>query len=87
MSDVINLKKKWNHRWKTDPRFIEGFDYEKPEDADTPDSLRWALPLHEAANSPQELQKQKRMMDEAKKTVAAEMKVKRLNSRKLSIAD
>lgn len=31
MSDVIDLKKKRNHQWKSDSRFIEGFDYEKPE--------------------------------------------------------
>lgn len=87
MSDVINLNKKWNHRWKTDPRFIEGFDYEKPEYADVPDDLRWSLPLYDAANSPQELARQKRIQEEAKVKSKALDRSNRLKSRKLSIAD
>ena len=87
MSDVIDLKKRWNHRWKTDPRFMKDFDYEKPEYANTPDGLRWALPLHEAANSPQELQRQKRIQEEARSKSKALDRTNRLKSRKLSIAD
>ncbi len=51
MSDkVIELKKereRWNQRWRTDPSFRRDFDYEKPEYANCPDDLRWALPLVE----------------------------------------
>jgi hypothetical protein len=84
MSDIIDLKKKWNHRWKTDPVFIEGFDYEKPEYADTPDGLRWALPIHECISRPEEVQRQKRVQEEAKKELEAERRANRLKSRKLS---
>ena len=37
MSDVIDLGKKSNHRWTRDPKFIDGFNYEKPEYNDVPD--------------------------------------------------
>lgn len=53
MSDIIDLKKKFNHRWKNDPVFIEGFDYEKPEYADVPDGLKWSLPIHECLEKPE----------------------------------
>lgn len=87
MSDFVDLKKKWNHRWKTDPRFMKDFDYEKPEYANVPDGLKWALPLYDAANSPQELAMQKRIQEEAKAKSEALDKSNRLKSRKLSIAD
>ena len=71
MSDVINLSKKRNHRWKTDPRFIEGFDYEKPEYADTPDNLRWALPIHESISNPRVVAESKRRQEK----IRAELKL------------
>lgn len=70
MSDVIDLKKKFNHRWKRDPKFIEGFNYEKPEYADTPDSLRWALPIHECLEKPEVKEQSKRLREESKRRVA-----------------
>ncbi len=85
MSDVINLKNKLNHKWKTDPVFMEGFDYEKPEYSDVPDGLKWALPIHESVNKPEETQRQKRVREEAKKELESERRASRFKSRKLSI--
>lgn len=67
MSDVIDLKKKFNHKWKKDPRFIEGFDYEKPEYGDVPDSLKWALPIHECLEKPEVKARGQKCHQEAKK--------------------
>ncbi len=87
MSDIIDLKKKLNHRWKNDPVFMEGFDYEKPEYADVPDGLKWALPIHESVNKPEEIQRQKRVQEEAKKELESERRAGRLKTRKLSVVE
>jgi hypothetical protein len=52
MAKLIDLSKKFNHRWKTDPHFIEGFDYDHPKYANIPDDMKWMLPMHEAQKSP-----------------------------------
>lgn len=85
MSDVIDLKKKWNHRWKTDPVFMMGFDYERPEYADTPDGLRWSLPIHESVNKPEEVQRQKHLQEKVEEEVKTEKRAERLKTGKLAI--
>lgn len=91
MSDVVDLKKKWNHRWKTDPRFIKGFDYEKPEHADVPDGLKWALPIHESLKAPEVKARSNKIREESEKRVKKNLRDKRkeeaLRSRKLSVID
>ena len=37
MGDVIDPSKKHNHRWKVDPRYEQGYDYNNPRDVDVPD--------------------------------------------------
>lgn len=85
MSDVIDLKKKLNLKWKSNPVFIEGFDYEKPEYADVPDGLTWALPIHESVNKPEEVQRQKRLHEEVKSKIKVDEKISCLKSRKFSV--
>ena len=84
MAEIIDPKKKLNHKWKTDPRFIKDFDYEKPEYADVPNGLKWALPIHESANRPEEIQRQKRLQEKAQKKLELERRAGRLAFRKLS---
>lgn len=53
---VVELKserERWNQRWRTDRLFKPDFDYEKPEYANCPDDLRWALPLFENQRKPE----------------------------------
>jgi hypothetical protein len=50
-----NEKQRWNQRWRFDPAFKQGFDYEKPEYATCPDDMRWLLPLAEHQKSPEYL--------------------------------
>ena len=69
MSDVIDLKKKNNHKWKKDQRFVKDFDYEKPEYADMPDGLKWALPIHECLEKPEVKARGKRLREESKKQI------------------
>ncbi|MCE3011085.1 MAG: hypothetical protein LW875_10780 [Proteobacteria bacterium] len=69
MSDVIDLKKKFNHKWKKDPRFIACFDYEKPEYGDVPDSLKWALPIHECLEKPEMKERSKRLEADSKRSI------------------
>jgi hypothetical protein len=66
---IIDLKKKWNHRWKTDPRFMKDFDYEKPEYVDVPDSLKWALPIHECLEKPEMKERSKRHNADSKRSI------------------
>ncbi len=80
MSQVIDPNKKFNHRWKTDPRFVEGFDYDSPEYADVPDDLKWAIPLNEQQKTPQAKTENKRSDEESKLRVEKELKELRKNS-------
>jgi hypothetical protein len=52
MSKVIELSKRFNDSWKTDPLFIEGFDYDHPKYENVADDLKWMLPMREAQKSP-----------------------------------
>jgi len=69
MSDIIDLKKKLNHRWKNDPRFMKDFDYEKTEYADVPDGLKWALPIHECLERPEVKERGKKLEADSKRSI------------------
>ncbi len=85
MSKVIDPNKKFNHRWKTDPKFIKGFDYDSPKHADVHDGIKWALPLFENQDTPEFKAESKRIDDRVDKKIETEKKAERLKSRKLSI--
>ncbi|MEK7070823.1 MAG: hypothetical protein AAB966_03375, partial [Patescibacteria group bacterium] len=69
MSDIIYLKKKFNHRWKNDPRFMKDFDYEKPEYTDVPAGLKWALPIHECLEKPEVKERGKKLEADSKRSI------------------
>jgi hypothetical protein len=89
MANVIDPKKKFNHRWKTDPKFIKDFDYDDPKYADVPDDLKWAIPLTERQKT-QRAQAENKMSDAfSKQRVEKELiEIKKMTarqSRKLSV--
>jgi hypothetical protein len=47
MATVIDLTKRFNHRWKTDRNFVEGFDYATVETFYEPSPLS-KFPSHPA---------------------------------------
>ena len=77
---IIEIKKRFNHRWKQNPLFIRGFDYDDPKYAAVPDDLKWALPIHEATSTAEYKAVSARMNAEAKKQVAMEIRRKRIKS-------
>jgi hypothetical protein len=85
MAEVINPNKKFNHRWKTDPKFIKGFDYDSPEYADVPDDLKWAIPLSKHQDTPEFKAEMKRLEERVDRKIEAEKKSERLKSRKFSV--
>jgi len=74
VSKVIELSKRFNHRWKTDPAFERGFDYDSPKYAGVDDDLKWAIPMMEAQNKPEFIQNADLMQANARREAAAEMK-------------
>lgn len=78
MADIIDPKKKFNHRWKKDPRFEKGFDYDDPKYSDVPNGLKWALPIHEAISDPKEVERQQEREKAIKRKVETEFRKKNL---------
>jgi hypothetical protein len=76
MSKVIELSKRFNHRWKTDPAFEKGFDYDNPNYAGVDDDLKWAIPMMEAQKTPEAIQKAQTMKAQAIREVEEERKSK-----------
>jgi len=72
-----------NHRWKRDPRFVQGFDYDHPKHAHVPADQKWMLPLFEAQKDPAVIADHKRMEEAA---VARVMKEK-LHAYRKSVPD
>jgi len=85
MSEVIDPKEKFNHRWKTDPKFIKGFDYDSPQYSDVPDDLKWAIPLSEHQDKPEFKAEMKRLEERVDQKIEAEKKSERLKNRKLLV--
>ncbi len=69
MANIIDPKKKHSQHWKCDPQYEKGCDYDDPKYADVPDDLKWALPIHEAINKPEEMERQKRLKAEVEARV------------------
>ncbi len=54
MGKVVDLQKRFNHLWRTNPLYIRGFDYDSPKYSHVANDLKWMLPIHEAVSSPAE---------------------------------
>lgn len=77
MSTVIDLSKRFNHRWKTDPLFVKGFDYDHPKYANVPDDCKWMLPMHEQQKDPRVRAEARRITELGRQQARAEIKAKR----------
>ncbi len=85
MSKIIELSKRFNHRWKTDPAFERGFDYDNPKYAGVDDDLKWAIPMMEAQDQPEFIRRSNAAQERAARKVEAEMKAKRRSGSRLQI--
>jgi hypothetical protein len=74
MSKVIEIAKRFNHRWKTDPAFERGFDYDNPKYAGVDVDLKWAIPLIESQKRPAFIQNATLLKAQADQRIEAKNK-------------
>ncbi len=72
MGELKKLSDTYNHRWKSDPLFVQGFDYDCAKYANVPGDQKWMIPLFEAQKDPAVIAEHKRVEKEAMVKVARE---------------